>query len=212
MALLFGLPEKISYAFNAETGTLTALWQDEFVGVNWNGQGSGDFNPAREPITLGQDVSFAQLADENAAWPLMPVMTKEARTNPDPLYPKNHGYQFRGYFLGESSIPTFMYRSGTIEIEDHTTAAGSDDQQRLIRVLQFDSPTQQTVWFRALTGEITAESDHIFRAGRLRLTVPDIQIQQRPMSGNPESSELLLKFELPQGKSTQEILYEPLEK
>ncbi len=207
-----GLPEKISYTFNAETGTLSALWQGEFVGVNWNGQGSGDFNPAREPITLAQDVSFAQLAEENVPWPLMPVMTKEARTNPDPLYPKNHGYQFRGYFLGESSIPTFMYRSGTIEIEDQTTAAGSDDHQRLIRVLQFDSPIQQTVWFRALTGEITAESDHIFRAGRLRLTVPDVQIQQRPMSGNPESAELLLKFELPQGKSTQEILYEPLEK
>ena len=212
-----GLPEKISYAFNAETGTLTALWQGEFVGVNWNGQGAGDFNPAREPIKLAQDISFAQLADENAPWPLMPVMTKEARTNPDPLYPKNHGYQFRGYFLGESSIPTFMYLSGTIEIEDHTAAAGSDEQQRLIRVLQFDSPTQQTVWFRALTGEITAESDQIFRVGRLRLTVPDVlasgvQVKQRPMPGNPESSELLLKFELPQGKSTQEILYEPLEK
>ena len=206
-----GLPEKLSYAFNAETGTMSALWQGDFVGVNWNGQGSGDFNPAREPIALAQDVSFAQLADENAAWPLMPVMTKDARTNPDPLYPKNHGYQFRGYFLGGSSIPTFMYRSGTIEIEDRSTAAGSDKQQRLIRVLQFDSPTPQIVWFRVLTGEIAAESDRIFKAGRLRLTVPGSETKLRSLPDKAASSELLLKLEIPQGKSTLELLYEPLE-
>ncbi len=206
-----GLPEKISYAFNAETGTLSAIWKGDFVGVNWNGQGSGDFNPAREPITLAQDVSFAQLAAETTAWPLMPVMSKEARTNPDPLYPKNHGYQFRGYYFDESSIPTFMYRSGTIEVEDRSTAAGADNERRLIRVLQFNSATPQTVWFRALTGEITTESDRVFKAGRLRLTVPPVEIKQRPLPDKPALSELLLKLELPQGKSTQEILYEPLE-
>ena len=206
-----GLPKQLSYAFNAETGTLSALWQGDFVNVNWNGQGSGDFSPAREPITLAQDVSFAPLTDENSPWPLMPVMTKDARVNPDPLYPRNHGYQFRGYFLGESSIPTFMYRSGTIEIEDRSTAAGTDKQQRLIRVLHFASPTQQTVWFRALTGEIAAESERVFKAGRLRLTVPDVEVKLRPLADNPSASELLLKLEIPEGKSTQEILYEPLD-
>ena len=147
-----GLPEKLSYAFNAETGTLSAIWQGEFIGVNWSGQGSGDFNPASEPITLAQDVSFVPFVDENDPWPLMPVMTKEARTNPDPLYPRNVGYQFRGYFLGKSSIPTFMYRSGTIEIEDQSVAAGTDEHRQLQRVLLFDSPTPHTIWFRALTG------------------------------------------------------------
>ncbi len=33
-----GLPERISYAFNAETGTLSAIWQGDFVRVNWSGQ------------------------------------------------------------------------------------------------------------------------------------------------------------------------------
>jgi mono/diheme cytochrome c family protein len=83
-----GLPEKLSYAFNAETGTLSAIWEGEFVNINWSGQGSGDFNPASRSIELAQDVSFATLADENAPWPLLPVMTKEAPTNPNPLYPK----------------------------------------------------------------------------------------------------------------------------
>jgi len=207
-----GLPEKLSYAFNAETGTLSAIWQGDFISVNWSGQGSGDFNPASEPITLAQDVSLVQLADENAPWPLLPVMTKEARNNPNPLYPKNVGYQFRGYFLGEASIPTFIYRCGTIEIEDRSATAGSDEQRHLKRVLQFDSPSKQTVWFRALTGDISQESDRAFRSGRLRLTIPKAETKLRSLPDEPKRSELLLRLQIPEGKSSLEFLYEPLKK
>ncbi len=207
-----GLPDRLNYAFNAETGTLSALWRGDFIGVNWNGQGSGDFNPASEAITMAQDVSFAQLADENTPWPLMPVMTKEAKVNPNPLYPKNVGYQFGGYFLGEASIPTFMYRSGTIEIEDRSEATGPAEQRQLKRVLQFDSPAPQTVWFRVLTGEINQESERVYRSGRLRLTIPATDTKLRILFEEPKRSELLLRLQLPQGRSTQELLYEPLEK
>ena len=207
-----GLPEKLNYAFNAETGTLSAIWQGDFISVNWNGQGSGDFNPAREPITLPQDVSFTILADEDSPWPLMPVMTKEARVNPNPLYPKNLGYQFRGYFLGESSIPTFMYQCGAIEIEDRSVATVTDDRPGLKRVLQFDSPTPQTIWFRGLTGDIRNQAEHIFQNGKLKLIVPNVETKLRQLSNEPKRSELLLRLELPQGKSNLELLYEPLEK
>lgn len=207
-----GLPQRLSYAFNAETGTLSAIWQGDFIGVNWSGQGSGDFNPASEPITLAQDVSFVTLADENAVWPLLPVMTKEVPANPNPLYPKNVGYQFRGYFLGESSIPTFQYRSGTIEIEDRSVAAGSDEQRQLKRVLQFDSSSPQTVWFRALTGDIKQESERVFRSGRLRLTIPATETRLRSLPDDPKRSELLLRLQIPQGKSSLEFVYEPLTK
>ena len=207
-----GFPERLSYAFNAETGTLSAIWQGDFIGVNWNGQGSGDFNPASEPITLPQDVSFVQLADEEAPWPLMPVMTKEARLNLDPLYPKSLGYQFRGYFLDESSIPTFMFRSGTIEIEDRSMAIETDEKLELRRVLQFDSPVQQTVWFRALAGEIVKEGDRVFRSGRMKLTIPDAETRIRTLTDEPKRSELLLRLPISQGKSSLELIYEPLEK
>jgi len=207
-----GLPEKLSYAFNAETGTLSAIWQGDFIGVNWSGQGSGDFNPASEPVTLAQDVSFVQLADEHAPWPLLPVMTKEARTNPNPLYPKNVGYQFRGYFIDELSIPTLMYRSGTIEIEDRSVATGSEEQRQLKRVLSFDSPQQQSIWFRALTGDISQESERVFRSGRLRLTLPNAETKSRPLANDPQRFELLLRLALPQGKSSLELNYEPLKK
>ena len=105
-----------------------------------------------------------------------------------------------------------MYRSGTIEIEDRSVATGADEQRRLTRVLQFDSPTQQTVWFRALTGDISQESDRVFRSGRLRLTIPKTETKLRSLSEEPKRSELLLRLQIPQGKSTLEFLYEPLKK
>lgn len=205
-----GLPERLNYAFNAETGTLSALWQGDFIGVNWSGQGSGDFNPASEPITLAQDVSFVALADEDAPWPRLPVMTKEAPTNPDPLYPKNVGYQFRGYVLDKASIPTFQYRSGSLEIEDRSVAGGTPEQRQLQRVLQFNSPGALTVSFRALVGEIKRESDRVYRSGLLRLTIPETTAKLRSLPDNPQSSELLLRLQIPQGQSTLELIYEPL--
>jgi hypothetical protein len=207
-----GLPERLNYAFNAETGTLCAIWRGDFIDVNWSGQGSGDFHPAGEAIPLAQDVSLARLTDEKAPWPLRPVMTKEAKTNPDPLYPKNVGYQFRGYYLGDSSIPTFMYRSGAVEIEDRSVAEGTAEQPRLKRVLRFQSPKSETVWFRALTGDIAHESANNYRNGRLRITIPTCETRVRPLLGNPQQSELLLQLEIPEGQSTVELEYEPLSK
>ncbi len=205
-----GLPEKLNYAFNAETGTLSAIWEGEFVNINWSGQGSGDFNPASQSIQLAQDVSFASLDDENAPWPLLPVMTKEAPTNPNPLYPKNVGYQFRGYYLDESLIPTFQYRSGNLEIEDRTVAIENEGNRKLQRVLMFDTTTPQTVWFRAFVGDIRQVSDQVFRSDRLRLTIPVSETRLRSLSSEPKQLELLLRLQIPQGQSTLELQYEPL--
>jgi hypothetical protein len=163
-------------------------------------------------VTLAQDVSFVTLTDENAPWPLMPVMTKESPVNPDPLYPKNVGYQFRGYYLDESLVPTFQYRSGSVEIEDRSVAAGNEEQQFLKRVLQFESRTRQKLWFRALTGDVSQESDQVFCSGRLRLVIPDTKSKLRSLAGDQQQSELLLRLEIPQGKSSLEFLYVPLKK
>ncbi|MCE9529936.1 MAG: hypothetical protein K8T89_02160 [Planctomycetes bacterium] len=205
-----GFPDKLNYAFNAETGTLSALWRGDFVRVNRGGQGSGGFNPAVKPVTLAQDVSFYNLTDEKTPWPLRPVMTKEAPVNPDPLYPKNRGYQFKGYYMDDASIPTFMYFSGDIEIEDRPTAQVVDKKLRLVRTITFDSPKDQTVWFRALTGKVETESKQQFKTSDLRLSIPSVPTVLRPTANDPKALELLLKFEIPKGKSTRTLTYEIL--
>ena len=205
-----GFPERLNYAFNAETGTLTAIWQGEFIRVDRGGQGSGGFNPAGPAIALAQDVSFLELSDAKAPWPLRPVMTKEVPNNQNPLYPKNLGYQFIEYFLDEADNPTFVYRSGAIEIQDRSIAVQSGEKLVLQRAFHFNSPKPQSIWYRALTGSIEAESNLVYKTAKLRLTIPVAETLLRSLSDNPESSELLLKLEIPQGISTLLFTYEPL--
>lgn len=203
-----GFPEHMSYAFNAETGTLSALWQGEFIHVNWSGQGSGDFQPAGESINLAQDVSFARLKDAAELWSLLPVMTKESRRNPDPLYARKAGYQFRGYVLDEQMVPTFLYRSGGVEVEDLSVAILEDSAVSLRRTMLLQTPEAETLWFRALTGEIQRESERVYRVGRLRLTVPEVEVVLRSFADVSGQSELLLKLQLDPGKTRLELVYD----
>ncbi len=205
-----GFPEKLSYAFNAETGALSALWRGDFIQVNRGGQGSGAFHPAGKFLALPQDLSFFELADERSPWPLRPMMTKEAPVNPDPLYPKNRGYQFKGYQLDDASIPTFLYRTGTIEIEDRAVPTDVGKDNRLRRQWTFQSPRDQTLWFRALTGRIEAESKDRFKTDQIRLFVPPVHAVLRANSADKGTLELLLKFEIPKGISTRTMTYELL--
>lgn len=205
-----GFPEKLHYAFNAETGTLSAIWKGDFIRVNRGGQGSGNFNPAARFVPLHQDVSFHDLADEKAPWPLRPVMTKEVPANPDPLYPKNLGYQFKGYHTDDASVPTFMYRSGETDIEDRSVVQLVDKKPRLVRTLSFDSPKARTVWFRVTTGKLEAESKTHFKTPELRVVVPDGTPTVLRPTADTKASELLLKLDLPKGKSTRVIAYELL--
>jgi hypothetical protein len=137
-------------------------------------------------------------------------MTKDAKVNPDPLYPKNQGYQFRGYSLGSLMIPTFRYQTGAIEVEDRTVAKKASDRLCLTRTLRLTTEDPEELWFRALTGEITAESEQIYRIGRLRLRIPAVRTKLRPVQGSGGLSELLLHLEVPRGSSTMEMIYEPL--
>jgi mono/diheme cytochrome c family protein len=206
-----GLPARVSYAFNAETGSVAAIWHGDFITVNWSGQGSGDFQPCEPAITLPQDVSFARLADDQAQWPKAPLMSKEARINPDPLYPRNVGYRFRGYDLERSGNPTFRYRVGSVDVSDRSVAtAGADGTPpRLTRTLVLHSAAREQLWFRPLTGDIDRGSDRVFRHGSLRLTIPPGDVRLRPLAGSG-GSELLLDLDVPEGESSLEFTYELL--
>lgn len=211
-----GLPNKISYAWNAETGTLSAIWTGDFIQVNWNGQGAGDFTPSNTPIQLPQDISLAVLDDATSVWPRMPIMTKEAKRNPNPLYPKNLGYQFHGFELDESGIPTFLYRFGAVEIRDRSHAPTSSQAPSLRRVISFRSQanaetTPESIWFRVMAGNIQRESENAFRTEKLRVRIsnPHALLRHDPIDAN--QTELILRLEFAKGTTELELLYEPME-
>ena len=199
-----GFPGGINYAFNAEYGTLSGLWEGDFVSVYWRGQGAGNFNPRARPIELAQDVAFYRLAKDDTPWPLRPKMDKNSPVNPDPLYPHNLGYQFKGYQLDVQSVPTFLYRTAEIAVKDRSVA---NQPSGLVRTIQFDAPKAETIYFRALTGNVKAVSMTKYTTESVRLSVPKTPVLLR---GEGEEKELLLKLKLPKGSSGIEIRYELL--
>jgi len=203
-----GFPGGMSYAFNAQNGSLSALWQGEFVNVGWQGQGPGNFNPIGRPVQLAQDVAFLQAAEPPAGWLLLPTTSKEQPVNPDPLYPRNHGYAFLGYSLDAESIPTFQYRCGPVVIEDKSVPQGEAGSQLLRRSFHFMSPAKETLWFRALTGKIEVESATVFKTADLRLALSPGKTLLRAASEGEQ--ELLIELSLPKGDSTLTIDYELL--
>lgn len=206
-----GFPGGLNYAFNAQNGALSALWQGEFVNVNWKSQGAGDFTPVGKFVTLPQDVAFLRMVDDKVPWPLMPPVTnKEQPINRDPLYPRNHGYAFEGYALDESFIPTFTYRCGEITIKDKSIPATEAGPRRLRRELTFSATTPGTLYFRALTGSIESESALVFKTPGLRLSLSNGKALLRPAPGGEGEQELLIQLSIPQGTSAYSIDYELL--
>jgi len=204
-----GFPEHLSYAFNAQNGTLSGLWKGEFVSVNWNGQGSGNFNPKARAVTLPQDVTFCRLDDVKQAWPLAPTMNDEQPINPNPLYARNLGYRFRGYYMGQQDRPTFMYSSGPVEIEDSSQVVEVAGQNRLQRSLVFTATEADTLSMRVLTGLIVSPSPGVFATPDLRVTLPDLAPILRP--GIAEATqELLLQIHLEPGQTSITLNYELL--
>jgi hypothetical protein len=153
---------------------------------------------------LAQDVAFLQLQDAADPWPLRPQRTDEQPVNPDPLYPRNHGYAFLGYSMDEAFVPTFRYRCGDIEIHDKSVADGGVLRRRFV----FSSTAAGSVWLRALTGPIQAESETVFKTDRIKLTIEPRKTLLRPAAEGGQ--ELLIELSLPQGESTFAIDYELL--
>lgn len=205
-----GYPGGLNLAFNAQNGSLAALWKGEFVNVNWKSQGAGDFTPIGKPVILPPDVAFLRLKDETEPWPLTPVMGKDKAPNPDPLYPRNHGYAFQGYSLNEELLPTFTYRCGETTIEDQFVPAASTGSKTLLRTLKFTSTAPVTLYFRALSGKIESESPTAFKTPELRLGFTGGVPILRPLAGGEGEQELLIKLSLPKGTSTCTVDYELL--
>jgi mono/diheme cytochrome c family protein len=203
-----GFPEGIHYAFNAETGALSALWKGEFVSVGWGGQGAGNFNPRSRSVQLVQDLPFQPVGLGGKPWPTLPRMTKENPVNPDPLYPKNLGYRFRGYTLDDQGVPTFSYEFGKLAVEDFSRPQPLAEVHLLRRTLRITSPGQDRLLFRALVGKIEREKEGVFATPELRLRILDGKPRLR--EGREGNVELIIELSLKKGKSEFVFDYEAL--
>ncbi len=203
-----GFPGGMNYAFNAQTGALSAIWKGRFVKVGWTGQGSGNFTPLEPVIQMPQDIAVLQeLTDP---WPLAPQRTKENPVNPDPLYPRQYGYGFKGYSIGGKGVPTFRYKSGVVAVEETSSVPVGDKPMTLQRSFTFDTKSPTTIHLRPLAGNVSEISNTSFKAGKVALYILDGTSKAKAaIRGEGADSELIISISLPAGTSTLSLDYVP---
>ncbi len=198
-AIAVGFPQKVHYAFDAESLSLTEAWRGRFVDAE--GTWFVRFAPPAEPlgekvIQLSDGIALAELETSRTAWPV----TAESA-----------GAFFGGYRLDESGVPTLLYRVGGVAVEDRIEP---HDAQGLKRTLQLslinDANTPATLWLRALTGtSLTKVSTDSFRNND-GLTV-GVAIGTESVSGQTRHSNGFAEWLVPikvEKQSTIEVRYE----
>ena len=133
---------------------------------------------------------------------MSPVTSKEVPVNPDPLYPKDRGYAFKGYFFEKDGTPTLMYECGEVAILDRSVVEGDV----LKRTFTLTSEKDEVVYFRALTGKVKEISDGVFENGKLKVGVGKAPLVRG--FGEEGAKEVLVKMPVKKGKTTYTIDYE----
>lgn len=123
------------------------------------------------------------------------------------LFPQDHGYQYRGYFLNPQKRPTFMYRYGEIAVEDFfEDELDGKGEAFFRRNITFTAPAaQESFFFRVGAGkQISSTGGGKWQLDRLSLHVPEGH-KGIVREGDPQ--DLLLELALPKGKTVLKLEY-----
>ena len=146
-AIGVGYPEHVSLAFDAADPRLALIWQGAFIDASrhWVDRGVGFQPPLGDNVVaLPPGPAFAPLSDPSATpWP--------------PASPADLAAHFRGYRLGASGKPTFLYDVGPAHVEDAPDALPAPSKEgspSIRRILTLTSPAPlAALYFRAAVAD-----------------------------------------------------------
>jgi mono/diheme cytochrome c family protein len=142
--IAIGFPEGLNMSFDAEAMNFTALWKGEFVKFNWRGQAPGNFSPASKSVPINSGIPFAQIK-EDEKWPTRKKISGKVKLNTEPLFVRQRGYRFKGYYFDKKKQPVLMYNFGDVSIEDMLSVKG---KQTLRRTILFKTEKPQSFFYR----------------------------------------------------------------
>ncbi len=189
-----GYPERISLAFDSEQMALRQIWKGEFAHIN-----HGSFHArGNERIQFPDGIPFHRLASMDDAWPY--------KGKTDYLFPQNHGYQYKGYYLDPEKRPTFMYEYGTIKVEDFfEDYLDNNGKAFFTRTVTFSTTVkQEPFFFRLGSGKEIKNDGKSWNVDRLSLSLHD---DMKTLIRDGDSKDLLLPVHLNKGKTIIRIDY-----
>ena len=201
--IALGFPDGLNMAFDAEFMNYTAFWKGNFVRVNWRGQAPGNFSPAATHLSFNSGIPFASV-DQNEPWPERAKVDGKEPLNPDPLFVKKQGYQFKGYYtdrLNEKNFAVLMYKYKDISIEDRLEAVGKNT---LKRTLELNSPGEFVFSFKI------AGAEGIKKVSDRKFTIKDSLEIQTETEAVLNNHGLILQLKVPKGQSHISLEYRSL--
>jgi len=137
-AIAVGFPEKVHFAFDAESVRLSQTWRGKFLDAH--GTWFDRFTPPAVP--LGKDS-----IDMPIGAPLALLENERQR------WPKDSGYAFLGFRLDLRGVPTFLYRFKHFKVEECVEPKGGGLIRRFHVKKESRSNEKSTLWLRANVGK-----------------------------------------------------------
>ena len=140
-AIAVGFPAQVHVAFDANQVRVVEAWRGKFL--NAHGTWFDRFVPPARPlgdppILFPQGIPLAALENAKAVWP---SETGAAI-----------GYRFGGYRLDRQGVPTFLYQTPQVRVEERFVPLDrGGGLTRLLKVIPVDSEPVQ-IWLRLATG------------------------------------------------------------
>ncbi len=158
-----GYPNGVNICFDADQMSQALMWRGAFIDAkqHWSDRGGGQTQPLGFDVVrvCGDGQGMAILTDANAAWP--------------PRAERAPGVQFLGYRLDKKRFPTFRYKMGDLNVEEHYEPAGDykTTDEKVTRVLKFTGTAPANLFIRAATGGMKKEGDLWLNSGRFSVSL-----------------------------------------
>ncbi len=182
-AIAVGFPQQVHFAFDAESMRLAVGWRGKFLDAQgtWFVRSAPPAEPLSNDVTLfAEAVAIAELNDMTRAWPQQ--LSNESTDN----------YNFTGYRLDATGVPTFLYRFKDVDIEDRIEPKEIDGVYELQRSLTLrnvskNSDAKRMVMLAATGKRLSRVSDQsVKNETGLTTTLNDRQGTLRSSSGRDE--------------------------
>ena len=164
-AIAVGFPQKAHFAWDAEQMTPRLIWHGVFIDASkhWVGRGAGNQTPLGDHVmTLPAGPPIAALASLDERWPAQAS--------------RESGFEFKGYTLSPSGVPTFRYLWNTSKFTDTIApiVASPDNGLERIVVATLDSTTDN-VYLRVASGLHFEGTDGVFTVDGVKFQFEDIE-------------------------------------
>lgn len=187
-AILVGFREKTHVAFDANRVRTVLTWTGDFITTEaaWEGRG-GMYTKLLGPdvVTFPEGPPLASLPSLTSKWPA-DVPKARMGTNRAP-----EGWRFLGYRYDDKRMPTFLYRAGSVNVEETPSSDYRLTGGCLIRKFHFTAKEDvNDLYFRVAVGKKIVEKDGVWTIDdRLSYRIkgrPEVKPQVRTMDGQHE--------------------------